>query len=69
MTKHPSPRCVVKVGDGRGFIIKDRVKIVRPKDLAENIKLRTYIERRLIVTAGHCCRNCRGRLPVDSPAM
>ena len=55
-SNHPSPSCVVKVGDGRGFIIKQRVKTVRPKGLRENenIKLRTYIERRLIVTAGHC---------------
>src|SRR5947209_686394 len=50
----PASNSVVKVGHGRGFIIKKRVKIVRPKGLPDHINLRTYIERRLIVTAGHC---------------
>lgn len=50
----PDPRCVVKVGDGRGFLIKRRVRVERSKTLPRHLKLRAFIEERLIVTAAHC---------------
>ncbi len=42
-----SPDCVVKVGDGRGFVIKYRVSILLPTK-------RLFIEHRVVVTAAHC---------------
>jgi hypothetical protein len=50
----PSPECVVKVGDGRGFIVHYRVR--HPK-----LKLPLV---RVIVTAAHCLPN----LPPAHPA-
>lgn len=53
MTKFPDPGCVVKVGDGRGFIIEHRISTARwPKP--EGMRLRPFVERRLVVTAAHC---------------
>ena len=55
MTRLPKPGCVIKVGDGRGFIIPHRVKVQRtgvPKSLA--IEQLPFMERRLLVTAAHC---------------
>src|ERR1700722_13371352 len=52
MSKHnrslPSPQCVVKVGDGRGFLVEFRVK---------HPKLARPIRHRVIVTAAHCLPN------------
>jgi hypothetical protein len=54
----PDPGCVIKVGDGRGFIIEHRVKFPRlkqrPKHLPKAISLSRFVDRRLIVTAAHC---------------
>jgi Trypsin-like peptidase domain len=55
----PSPACVVRVGDGRGFIIEQRVK---RRPLPPRLRKRwpslgrwhKYITRRLVVTAAHC---------------
>jgi hypothetical protein len=43
---------VVKVGDGRGFIIRHRVKI-RPSKIP-GLRMRKFSERCLVVTASHC---------------
>jgi Trypsin-like peptidase domain len=48
------PGCVIKVGDGRGFIIEHRVKVPRPKHLPKGISLLPFVDRRLVVTAAHC---------------
>jgi hypothetical protein len=51
----PDPGCVVKVGDGRGFIIEHRFKVPRhnlPRRL--KLRLRTFMENRVVVTAAHC---------------
>jgi len=50
----PDPRCVVKVGDGRGFVIEQRVRVSKPT---------MFVERRLIVTAAHCLPNLPPRHP------
>lgn len=52
----PNPNCVVKVGDGRGFVIEQSVE---PPPLPKKLKRQglsqaKYISRRLIVTAAHC---------------
>jgi len=44
MKKRFNPSCVVKVGDGRGFIIEERNRIARGH----------LVERRLVLTAAHC---------------
>ena len=49
-----NPDCVVKVGDGRGFIIKQRLKVTRPKGPRKSIPLMPFVENRLVVTAAHC---------------
>lgn len=53
----PDPDCVVKVGEGRGFIIQQRVKLRRPRGLSRNIHLMPsvpFVDYRLVVTAAHC---------------
>jgi hypothetical protein len=50
----PDPSCVLKVGDGRGFVIEHRVK--------SQFRSKRYISRRLIVTAAHC-------LPEKTPPL
>ncbi len=53
ITTLPDPRCVVTVGGGRGFIIKQRFSTAgfeRPP----HIKLRPFLELRRVATAGHC---------------
>jgi hypothetical protein len=56
MTNHPNPSSVVKVGDGRGFIIEQRVSTAHLKKMkgAGKFQLRPFVKRRLIVTAAHC---------------
>ena len=55
-----SPASVVKVGDGRGFIIVNRVKLPRLKlpklRLKTHVALKpsSFLEQRLVVTATHC---------------
>ena len=44
MNQRVNPGCVVKVGDGRGFIIGVRRHIARGH----------FVERRLVLTAAHC---------------
>lgn len=51
----PSPACVVKVGGGRGFVIKRRhtiPAIAGPE--STTFRLKHFVERRLVVTAAHC---------------
>jgi hypothetical protein len=53
----PNPDCVIKVGDGRGFIVINRVKLPPLKlhmkaHLA--VKRVSFLEHRLVVTAAHC---------------
>lgn len=50
-----SPDCVLKVGDGRGFLVKYRVSIP-PLALPALKGLRTmqFTEQRVVVTAAHC---------------
>jgi hypothetical protein len=53
----PNPDCVVKVGDGRGFIIVYRAKvppIVPPLKPIHGRRPLRFIEQRLVVTAAHC---------------
>ena len=47
---------VLRVGEGRGFIVAHRVKIKRPKVY--------FVERRLVVTAAHCLP----KMPPATPA-
>ncbi len=44
--RRPNPRCVVKVGKGRGFIIEHLVKFYYPA--------RAFVRHRVVVTAAHC---------------
>lgn len=63
----PSPACVVKVGDGRGFIIEHRImtppsveRAVRasmariPGRKRSTLRLNPYRDYRLVITAAHC---------------
>jgi hypothetical protein len=46
---------VIKVGDGRGFVIEQRISTaVLKSKLTGRIRLRPFVERRLVVTAAHC---------------
>jgi hypothetical protein len=46
---------VIKVGEGRGFIIEQRISTAALKsNLIGNVRLRRFVERRLVVTAAHC---------------
>lgn len=46
---------VIKVGDGRGFIIEQRISTAALKSkLIGRIRLRPFVEHRLVVTAAHC---------------
>jgi hypothetical protein len=58
------PGSVVRVGEGRGFIIAYRAKLRRPKNLPKGTSLSSFVERRLIVTAAHCLP----KLPPTTPA-
>ncbi len=51
----PNPGCVLKVGDGRGFLIEYRAHI-QPMAFPRKrrLRLKTFSERRLVVTAAHC---------------
>lgn len=48
----PSPACVVKVAEGRGFVIEHPVKIP-PSSHPEHSTVR-FLKHRLVVTAAHC---------------
>jgi len=50
----PNPGCVLKVGDGRGFLIEYRAHI-QPMAFPRKrrLRLKTFSERRLVVTAAH----------------
>jgi hypothetical protein len=54
--KHlPSPACVVKVGKGRGFIIRHRVKIPPSSNPTHStVQRNSFVDYRLVVTAAHC---------------
>jgi hypothetical protein len=59
----PNPQCVVKVGDGRGFIVEYRVNTSAfPKH--PKIRFQKFIRHRVVVTAAHCLPN----LPPAHPA-
>jgi hypothetical protein len=45
----PGPSCVVKVGSGRGFVLKCRQTLVGRKGSPT-----VFVERSSIVTAAHC---------------
>jgi len=63
--KKPQPGSVLKVGDGRGFIIEYRVKVSHPwLPRRSKLQLPDFTERRVIVTAAHCLPN----LPPSHPA-
>jgi hypothetical protein len=54
----PNPASVVKVGDGRGFIIKHRFdRGPRSKSLPKKFRWHRFTEKRLVVTAAHCLPN------------
>src|SRR5579859_2567636 len=56
MVRLPVPKCVVKVDGGRGFIIVHRVKVPNfPR--RKGIRTRSYVEKRMIITASHCLPN------------
>jgi hypothetical protein len=46
----PSPACVVKVGGGRGFVIKHRTR----NPPCPGVRLKRFHESRLVITAAHC---------------
>src|SRR5277367_4511073 len=52
----PNPGCVIKVGDGRGFIVEYRVELPPlPLPLAQlGLGQVSHLRHRLIVTAAHC---------------
>jgi hypothetical protein len=56
MSKLPDPGCVVKVGDGRGFVFEQRISTTgfAKRKPIKGLQLRRFIERRLIFTAAHC---------------
>lgn len=55
----PNPSCVVKVGDGRGFIVIHRVKVKlsplkkNPRSVLERGGI-FFREHRIVITAAHC---------------
>jgi len=49
--KLPSPNSVVKVGDGRGFVVSDSVRV---DPIFSGRKRAIFMERRLVLTAAHC---------------
>jgi len=61
MTQLPDPGSVVKIGDGRGFVVKHRTRIpslLSARVLAETgRRTRKFREHRLVVTAAHCLPN------------
>lgn len=51
----PSPTCVLKVGEGRGFIIRHRVKIPPSSSPTHSsAQWKSFVDYRLVVTAAHC---------------
>lgn len=56
MNKLPDASAVIKVGDGRGFLIQHRTKLPRlpPSLRSAKFKPLRFREDRLIVTAAHC---------------
>jgi len=52
----PSPACVVRVGDGRGFICEYRISTEGLPRL-RTARWRKFLVRRVIMTAAHCLRN------------
>jgi len=57
----PKPHCVVKVGEGRGFVFEFRVPVPRSVRLQLLGKLRlrlpNFKRRRVVLTAAHCLGN------------
>ena len=53
MRSHPNPSCVIKVGQGRGFVIAHRRK-VRSMPKLPGLRPRAFVEDRLVITAAHC---------------
>jgi hypothetical protein len=51
MRSHPNPSCVIKVGQGRGFVIAHRRMV---ESIPELPGLRPFVEDRLVITAAHC---------------
>jgi Trypsin-like peptidase domain len=64
-----SPASVVKVGNGRGFVIVNRAKVpplkAHQKRLPRGISSFRFAEHRLIVTAAHCLPN----MPPGQPSF
>ena len=55
MRIHPNPSCVIKVGQGRGFVIAHRRKLSKPPGLRlPGLRLRAFVDDRLVITAAHC---------------
>src|ERR1700733_2293925 len=55
--KLPDRNSVVKVGDGRGFVVSYRIPITPLKltgPIAKHFRPATFDERRLVITAAHC---------------
>ena len=50
----PNPDCVIKVGDGRGFIVVNRVKLPLLKRHLKHLTRKLFVDHRLVVTAAHC---------------
>src|ERR1700758_5675556 len=57
--RHPlvSPDCIVKVGDGRGFLSEYRAHPRSVVSSSQHLRLRRFIDRSVIVTAAHCLPN------------
>jgi hypothetical protein len=58
VTKLPDSSCVVKVGEGRGFIIEHRIRVPKtlfPKRLGKRFGARPFfVKNRLVFSAAHC---------------
>jgi hypothetical protein len=55
-THLPNPNSVVKVGDGRGFVVLRRMKVPQEirRQVRGGLRMVKFVEQRLIVTAAHC---------------
>ncbi len=63
MTKgRPNPACIVKVGEGRGFVIEHDADMANLRQLQKKERLPKHVSIRLVVTAAHCLRNCLSRM-------
>jgi hypothetical protein len=54
MRQHPDPNCVLKVGDGRGFIIMPLPPLKPGLKTDHALKGVSFLGQRLMLTTAHC---------------